>query len=127
MATSIGKNGVMKVSTTTVAELRNYRLNTAADTVDDTVMGDTWKTNKVTFLSWEVSGSVFWDPADAGQNLLTVGQQVTVNLYPNLTAPNTYKQGLCSIISFENSGDKEGMNEGSFSATGSGALSTLTV
>lgn len=118
----------MKVSTTTVAEIRNYRLNVAADTVDDTVMGDSWKTNKVTLRSWDVSGGLFWDPADAGQNLLTVGQQVTVNLYPEgIGSGANYKQGLCTIVGFENSGTHEGMNEATFTGTGSGTLSALTV
>ena len=44
MATKSGKDGLVKVSSNTVAEVRNWTLDLSADTIEDTVMGDTART-----------------------------------------------------------------------------------
>lgn len=128
MATHEGKYGVLKVSTTTVGEIRGYTLNETAATVDDTVMGDDWTTHKATQRSWQCSGDLFWDEADAGQLALTVGSTVTLNLYPEgADSGDTYKQGSAVIVGFDVTGRHDSVVEAAFSATGTGALATLTV
>lgn len=128
MATHLGKEGYLKVSTTTVAEVRDYTLSQSAGTVDDTVIGDEWTTNKVTQKSWTCSGSLFWDETDTGQLALTVGATVTLNLYPEGVASTaTYFGGAANITQFDITARHDSMVEASFSAQGTGALSTLTV
>lgn len=128
MATHLGKEGYLKVSTTTVAEVRDYTLSQSAGTVDDTVIGDEWTTNKVTQKSWTCSGSLFWDETDTGQLALTVGATVTLNLYPEGVASTaTYFSGAANITQFDITARHDSMVEASFSAQGTGALSTLTV
>ena len=128
MATYLGKEGVIRISSTTVAEIRGYTLNESADTTEDTVMGDTFKTHKATQRSWDVSGDLFWDDADAGQLALTSGSTVTINLYPEgVAASSTYKQGQAIIVGFNVTARHDSLVEVSFSATGTGTLSTLTV
>jgi predicted secreted protein len=128
MANHLGKEGVMKISTTTVAEFRGYTLNESAATVEDTVIGDDWTTHQATQRSWQVSGDLFWDETDAGQLSLTNGSTVTLNLYPEgIGSGATYKQGRAIITGFDITGRHDSLVEASFSATGTGALSTLTV
>jgi len=40
MATFLGKNGVIKVGTNTIAELRSFSITQTAATAEDTTMGD---------------------------------------------------------------------------------------
>jgi predicted secreted protein len=128
MANHLGKEGVLKVSTTTVAEIRGYALNESAATVEDTVIGDEWTTHQTTQRSFQVSGDLFWDETDTGQISLTVGSTVTLNLYPEgIGSGATYKQGSAIIVGFDITARHDSMIEASFSAQGTGTLSTLTV
>jgi predicted secreted protein len=128
MATHLGKEGYLKVSTTTVAEIRDYSLSQTAAQVDDTVIGDEWTTSKTTLKSWSASGSVFWDEVDAGQLALTIGSSVTLNLYPEgIEAADTYYSGSANVTQFDITGRHDSMVEASFSVQGNGQISTLTV
>lgn len=128
MANHLGNEGVLKVSTTTVAEVRGYTLNESSATTEDTVIGDSWTTHKATQRSWQASGDLFWDEADSGQISLTVGSTVTLNLYPEgIASSSTYKSGSAIITGFDITARHDSMIEASFSATGTGPLSTLTV
>jgi len=127
MATHIGKEGYMYVGVATVAQIRGYTLNESSATVEDTVIGDAWTTHKGTIKSWQVSGDLFWDEADAGQLSMTMGTTTTVQLYPMGVVTATYKSGQAVIVGFDITGRHDSMVEASFSATGTGALSTLTI
>ena len=82
MANHLGREGLVKISSTTIGELRNYALSHSSDTVEDSVIGDTYRTRLATMKTWSASGDLYWDEADAGQLLITIGSQVTLNLYP---------------------------------------------
>jgi predicted secreted protein len=128
MPNQLGRVGSVRISSTTIGELRNYSLSNSSDTVEDTIIGDTFRTRKATLRSWSVSGDVYWDPVDAGQVLVTVGSAVTVNLYPmGLGASASYYQGAGIVTKFDVSGSFDGMVEGSISIEGNGTLSSLTV
>jgi predicted secreted protein len=128
MPNQLGRVGSVRISSTTISELRNYSLSNSSDTVEDTTIGDTFRTRKATLRSWSVSGDVYWDPVDAGQVLVTVGATVTVNLYPmGLGASASYYSGAGIVSKFDISGSFDGMVEGSISIEGNGTLSSLTV
>lgn len=132
MATSLGKAGYLRISSTTAVELRNYSLTQSSDTTEDTVIGDAWKTNKATLKSWNVSGALFWDPLDPAQAAAATGIEngtaVTIDLYPMGTATAaTYYTGLALVTELGASAAHDGMVERSFSCIGTGALSTSTV
>jgi predicted secreted protein len=128
MANHLGKEGVLKISTTTVAEIRGYSLGQSAANTEDTVIGDEWTTHRTTLKSWSGSGDLFWDETDAGQISLTIGSAVTVNLYPEgIASSSTYFSGQALIESFDVTARHDSMVEASFSFKGNGALSTLTV
>ncbi len=65
MATHTGSEGTIKVSSTTVGELRSYSLEQTADTIEDTSMGDTNRTYKSALKGWSGSASLFFDEAEA--------------------------------------------------------------
>jgi predicted secreted protein len=128
MANHLGREGTVRISSTTIGELRNYSLTSSSDTVEDTILGDTFRTRKATLRTWSVSADVFWDEVDAGQIALTVGASVTVNLYPEGAASTAnYYSGSGIVTKFDVSAAFDGMVEGSVSIEGNGTLSSLTV
>ena len=128
MANHLGREGVVKVSSTTIGELRNYALAHSSDVVEDSVIGDTYRTRRATMKTWSVSGDLYWDETDAGQIALTIGSAVTVNLYPEgADSTDVYYSGAGIVTKFDISAAFDGMVEGSISIEGNGTLSTLTV
>jgi len=128
MANHLGREGTVRISSTTIGELRNYSLSHSSDTVEDSILGDIYRTRKATMRSWSVSGDVYWDEVDAGQIALTIGSTVTVNLYPEGAASTAvYYQGSGIVSKFDISASFDGMVEGSISIEGNGTLASLTV
>lgn len=128
MANHLGREGTVKISSTTIGELRNYSLAHSSDVVEDSSIGDTYRTRKATLKTWSVNGDLYWDEVDAGQIALTIGSTVTVNLYPEgIASTSTYYSGSGIVTKFDISAAFDGMVEGSISIEGNGALSTLTV
>jgi predicted secreted protein len=128
MANHLGREGTVKISSTTIGELRNYSLAHSSDVVEDSVIGDTYRTRKATLKTWSVNSDLYWDETDAGQIALTIGSTVTVNLYPEgIASTSTYYTGSGIVTKFDISAAFDGMVEGSISIEGNGVLSTLTV
>ena len=61
MATTAGKEGIVKVGANTVAEVRSWTINTNADVIEDTAMGDTARTYISGLTSADASIDVYWD------------------------------------------------------------------
>ena len=129
MANHKGSEGVVKVGSNTIAEVRSWNLSHKSDTAEDTTMGDAAKTFQATLTEWDGSLTCFWDETDAtGQGALTAGASVTLNLYPEgATSTDTYYSGAAIVTSIDRSGAHDGMVEANFAFKGSDALSTLTV
>ena len=128
MATALGKSGYLLLSSTTVGEIKGYSLSSSSDTVEDTVIGDSFRTRKATLKTWSVSGEVFWDTLDAGQKLATIGSTVTVALYPaGITAALTYYTGGGIVTQFDVTGRVDSMVEATFAIEGNGALTPTAV
>lgn len=129
MATHTGADGAIKIGTYTVAEVRSFSLDNVADTLEDTVMGDTNKTFKVTKSEWGGQITCFWDPSDTnGQEAMTVGATVTLELYPDGTdSGDTYYTGAAIITSINRSAAHDGMVEATFSFKSGGTLTQSTV
>ena len=129
MANHAGKEGLVKVGSATVAEVKSWSLNTNADTIEDTSMGDTARTYLVGLTSADASLDVFWDETDsAGQTALAPGASVTLVLYPEgASSGDTYYTGTAIVTSKSTTGSFDGMVEASISAQYTGAVSTATV
>jgi predicted secreted protein len=128
MANHLGREGLVKISSTTIGELRNYALSHSSDTVEDSVIGDTYRTRLATMKTFSVSGDLYWDETNAGQLLITIGSSVTLNLYPEgADTGDIYYSGSAIVTKFDISASFDGIVEGSIAFEGNGALSTLTV
>jgi predicted secreted protein len=129
MATHAGSEGTVKVGANAIAEIRSFSIEETADTIEDTTMGDGARTYKPSLTSFSGSVDVFWDETDStGQGALTIGAEVTLNLYPEgSTNGDTYLSGSAIVTSRSISSSFDGMVEMSISVQGNGALTTSTV
>ena len=129
MAVHKGSEGVVKILTNTVAEVRDWSVEDTAETIDSTQLSDSAKTFEVGTTSWSGSVNAFWDETDTnGQVAMSAGASVTLNLYPEgATSGDTFGSGTAIISSISKSGGIDGLVEASFSFQGSGALTWATV
>lgn len=126
MATHTGSEGTVKVGANAIAEIRSYSIEESADTVEDTTMGDVYRTHKTTLKSWNGSVDVFWDETDTtGQGALVVGSEVTANFYPEgATTGDSYLTGTAIVTGKTITGSFDGMVESTITLQGTGALTT---
>jgi predicted secreted protein len=128
MATHKGSEGTLKVGSDSLAEIRSYSLEESADTLEDTSMGDSARTYKSSLTSFSGSVDVFWDETDTAQNALSIGSEVTLNVYPEgETAGDTYYTGTAIVTGVTRSASFDGLVEASVSVQGTGALTSTTV
>ena len=129
MANHKGSEGVVKVGANTVAEVRDWSLSETADTIEDTTMGDSARTRKAGLTSASGSITAYWDEADTtGQGAMTVGAEVTLNLYPEgATSGDTYATLSAIITEAGVSASFDGMVEATFSFEANGAVTWGTV
>lgn len=128
MATHAGSEGIVKVGANTVAEVRSYSIEESADTLEQTTMGNSARQYRPSLTSWSGSIDVYWDETDTtGQGALTVGSEVTLNVYPEgADTGDTYYYGSCIVTGVSRSGAFDGMVEASISVQGDGALTSAT-
>ena len=129
MATHTGSEGTVKVGSNAIAEIRSFSIEETADTLEDTTMGDTARTYKSSLTTYTGSVDVLWDETDAtGQGALTIGAEVTLNLYPEGdTSGDTYYTGTAIVTGRTINSTYDGLVEMSISVQGSGALTETTV
>lgn len=129
MATFIGKHGIVKVGTTTIAEVKSFSISQQASSIDATAMGNEWAVHKITQKSWSGSLACHCDPTDkTGQEALMVGALVTLKLQPQGSGSGDYElTGSALISDIQIQTDHAGIIERSFSFQGTGALTIDTV
>lgn len=130
MANHTGSEGMVKVGgTNTVAEVRSWSLSHESETIEDTAMGDSFRSHKAGLQSWSGSCDVYFDETDtSGQVALTPGASLTIGFYPEgADSGDTYYSGTALVTSVERSAELDGMVEQSISLTGVGGLTTATV
>jgi hypothetical protein len=126
MATHTGSEGFVRVGVATIAEIRSYSIEETADTVEDTSMGDTYRTHKTTLKAFSGSVDVFWDETDTtGQTALIPGAEVTIGFYPEgATTGDVFYTGSAIVTSKTITGSFDGMVESTINIQGTGALTT---
>jgi len=129
MATHTGSEGTVKVGSDAIAEIRSFSIEESADTLEDTTMGDTARTYKPSLTTFTGSVDVLWDETDTtGQGALTIGAEVTLNLYPEGDASgDTYLTGSAIVTGRSVNSSFDGLVEMSISVQGNGALTQTTV
>lgn len=129
MATHTGSEGTVKVGSNAIAEIRSFSIEETADTLEDTTMGDTARTYKSSLTNYTGTIDVLWDETDtSGQGALTIGAEVTLNLYPegDVTG-DVYYTGAAIVTGRTINSSYDGLVEMSISVQGNGALSETTV
>ena len=127
MATHTGSEGLIKVGTTTLGELRSYTLEQTSDTIEDTSLGDTTRTYRSGLKGFSGSASLFFDEADAGQLLLVLGTSIALKVYPEgASSGDKYYYGDAIITGSNISASFDGMVEAELTFTGTGALTLST-
>ena len=128
MANHLGREGLVKISSTPIGELRNYSLSHSSDVVEDSVIGDTYRTRLATMKTFSVSGDLHWDETNAGQLLITIGSSGTLNLYPEgADTGDVYYSGAAIVTKFDISASFDGLVEGAISFEGNGVLTVTSV
>jgi len=130
MATHTGSEGTIKIGSTVIGELRSYTLEQTGDTIEDTSMGDSVRSYKAGLKSSSGSASVFFDEADAGQLLCTVGSSITLNVFPEGASAGVsekYYTGTATVTGKTITGSFDGMVESTITLQGTGALTEATL
>lgn len=129
MANHKGSEGLVKIGTATVAEVRDWSLSETAETIDDTAMGDSARTRKPSLTSASGSLSCWWDETDAnGQIAMQAGSEVALKLYPEGSDSGDYFASVSAIITTQDaSATMDGMVEASFSWESNGVVTWGTV
>lgn len=128
MATHTGSEGTIKIGSDTLGELRSFSLESTAETIEDTSMGDSARTYKVGLTAFSGTASVFFDETDTAQGNVDSGASITLNVYPEGdTAGDTYYSGSAIVTGRTINSSFDGMVEMEISFTGSGALTETTV
>lgn len=130
MATHTGSEGTVRVgATNNVLEIRSYSVEETADTVEDTSMGDSYRTFKTTLKGWTGSIDVFWDETDTtGQGALTPGSEVNIRFYPEgASTADVYYTGQAIVTGKTITGSFDGMVESTITVQGTGALTSAAV
>ncbi len=132
MATTKGSSGVVKLavsggSVAAMGEVRSFTLDETADTIEDSVMGDTARTYLSSLTSATLSMDVYWDDADAVQLVMDSGAALDWELYPTGTGTGEkYYSGGGILTSKSLTASFDGMVEGSFALQVSGAVTEAT-
>jgi hypothetical protein len=129
MAVHKGSEGTVKVGTSSISEIVDWSLSESADVIDTSSMGDTARTFTSSLTTATGSISVRWDETDtSGQGAMTVGAEVTLNLYPEgADSGDTYATLSAIITEAGKSASFDGLVEASFSFTANGAVTWGTV
>ena len=130
MATHHGSEGLVKVSSATVAEVTGFTFTLTAEYAEDTALADTDKTYNITAIkSWSGNLSCFWDETDtSGQVALAPGANVALKLYREGDAStDTYYDGNALITDITRTVSRAAITEITFNFIGNGALTTSTV
>ena len=128
MATHTGSDGTIKIGANTLGELRSFSLESTAETIEDTSMGDTSRTYKVGLKTFTGTASVFFDETDTAQTALVAGAEITLNVYPEgASSGDTYYTGSAIVTGRTINSSFDGMVEMEISYQGTGALTESTV
>ncbi len=129
MANHQGSEGTVLNGANAIAELRAWNLSTTVNMIEDTELGDTWKTKKAGTKEWSGNIDTYWDETDTnGQVMLKEGNEVTLNLHPETAISGaTYYTGNAIITGVTRQAAIDGMVEASYTFEGNGALTESIV
>jgi len=124
MASYKGCEGVVKVGTNTVAEVRDWSLTETTEILDASALGSCAKVKKAGMTDGTGSMTCLWDDTDTvGQGAMTNGAEVELKLYPKGdTAGNIYVTFQAIITTAGISGNYDGLVEKTFDYEANGTI-----
>ena len=128
MATHHGKEGVVTAGGTAVGELTSFTIETTGDVVEDTQLSDSTKSFLAGRTSFSGSLEMNYDEADAQQETLTAGSEISFVLLPegNTAGDQSFSgTGIVTGMSINNAMDAVVSRSVTFQGTG--ALTKGTV
>jgi len=134
MASFTGNAGAIKINGAAVAEVRSYSIEMTADTIEQTVMGDSTRQYVKGLSTFSGTADVYWDPAHFtgtnnidGEIFATVGDSgASLAVYPQGdvgVGTDQIMTGDIIVTGYTINGSFDGMVEASISFQGTGALS----
>lgn len=130
MATFSGNDGVVKVGANAVAEVMSFTVNQNMEPIDDSVMGDEWRSHLAGLKTWDGTVECRWDDTDAnGQEALAVGASVSLTLLPEGAGTGEYEiAGTASVTSISQTQSYDNTTvTRTFTFQGNGTLNIGTV
>jgi len=128
MATFAGKDGIVKIGSNTIGEIRSYSIEQTMDTIEDSSMGDADRTYVASLKSFSGSMDVYFDEADAGQLDVQVGDTGTINVQMEGDTTGDHQlSGAILVTGRTITAAFDGMVEASLTFQGTGALTEGTV
>lgn len=128
MATLVGKDGVVKIGSNTIGEIRTYSLEQTMDVIEDSTIGDTDRTYTSGLKTFSGSMDVYFDDTDTGQLDVQVGDTGTINVQVEGDTTGDHQLSGSIIVTGRTiTASFDGMVEASISFQGSGALTEGTV
>ena len=125
MATYTGQNGVLKLDTVAVAELRSFSIETSTETIENTTMTDSSRTYVPGLETFSGTADVFFDDAHHDDIAALNGGAAAVALeaYPGgVTVGYPKLTGNIIVTGYSISSSLDGMVEASISFQGTGDL-----
>lgn len=122
MAVQPGKNGSLSIGAAAVAQLRNWNLETAADPLEHSVIGNQWREYVASMSGWQVSVEGYYDTTDTGQGGLSLGTEVAVDLKPAVASGEKEYTGQAIVTAFNETAAFDGIVEFTATLQGTGAL-----
>ena len=128
MATFKGNDGVVLIGTDVMAEVISFSVDETADTIEDTVMGDTSKTYKASFTDFTATVETYFDDTDTAQQAVTAGDSVTLKLQMEGNTSGDHLLVGSAIVTSRSIGvTSDGINTATYSLQGTGGLTETTV
>ncbi len=128
MPTHTGSEGTVKIGSAVLGEIRSFNLNITTDVIEDTSMGDSFRSFKAGLSQFTADLEVFFDETDAAQNALDPAAQLTLELFPEgAESGDTFFTGTVIVTSKTVTSTVDGMVEASFTAQGTGGITETTL
>ena len=135
MASYEGSNGAVKLldgtgTLTAVAQVRSWNISIARDTVEDTAMGDSYRTFKKGLQNWSGSMDIVYDDSTSSEVNAAISPDtdtvITGEFFPDVSVTATKFAGTLIVTEFAITASYDGLVTASVSFQGTGALSAAT-
>ena len=123
-----GKEGVVKAGSTVVGGVTGFTIDTTADVVEDTSLGNSAKTYLAGRTAFSGSIDMHYDEGDTAQETLDVGATIAFTLLPEGNASGDQSFAGSGIVTSMSVGvSLDGVSTRSVAFQGTGALTIGTV